>query len=938
MKLFKKKYIKSVFTFVIIGIISLTYYGCTDIPNDLTQKALVAEKPVTVFGKVIDAETRQSISGATVYLNIGGEWKSTTTSSGTVTGGDFSFSNLPADATLPMVIQGPSAGSYVQVNATISTPVRNQATSNDNDEVNSALSKDLGVYPMSKGITLTLYVKDKNSGEYVTRTNNAAIPIYWQRGGVDTNNSLLDVTATQDTTDTNKYTIVVNPRNSTTIRVPNLDTDADGTFDYLSANIIVDPLDDGGSLTRTVMLTPVVTHGVTVTLYVIDSVTGNYITRTNSQPIPITGWWDSDGDSFVDSELGILATLNTSTTTDTNDYTVVIPQGMTTTLMVPNLDTNGDNIFDYLTGNISLNPTNTDVPLTRNIALSPVSTTQVVVNVYVVDSTTGAYVTRTNNAAIPIYSDYLSSTQHRAAQDATDATKYTISLPQDDDHTLTVPAFDSNNDGILDYQSTSIAVDLNIPGDVDAIVSGVVTRNILVTPITDTATLAIEENNYTRLNIDSAGTDVNAIGKSGPIKLLFNVPVSLSSNDGNEEVTLTYMHSFKSLSSVAVEAEHAVNVSLSAGDTVLSVTPTSDLTENQTYELRGSVIQKSNNYVYDIVAALIAVPVSNSIYVYATGTGTIGSTPTVTVDNQNYWTKDSNGVDAVITTGNPIALNVGTPDLLFPELVWGDIRLVRGPAVNSVVQKRALTGTLSFVDGTPGVTGTGTTFTTELKNGDTISAPNGSTYTVTVTGDAVLTLSQNYTKTTDESLNGTAWVTGRGGTLTCVLNDATIIGTNTLFTKDLSVGDVITFKPLNNTTTFYKITALASNTNMTVTPGVKQDDLASCTNMSTLRKLETSESNQTFYSNANVTLSATPAITYVIKAAENDVLTSNNTKGYNREGAVYAVDLNAAFAPTVNLGNLTDGTTAAPLKLRLGIDVVDVEGNKYQTESDFEIQ
>jgi len=937
MKVFKNRYLKDMFSFIVIISVSLIYYGCTDIPSNLTQQQKVAEKPVTVFGKVIDAGTRLGISGAKVYLNDGNGWKSTTTSSGDITVGDFSFSDLPANATLPIVITGPSGGSYVQINSQIETPERIAVTGewgpSPEYEVNSAISLDLGQVAMSKGVTLTLYVKDINTGSNVTAGNAAAIPIYWDRGGSE-GGSILDVLATQNSTDTTKYTIVVHPANNSTISVPNLDIDADGIFDYLATSITVNPLTDGSSLTRTVMLTPVVTDGVTVTLYIIDSVTGNYVTRVDSDgnalPIPITGK-DDDGNM-----IGIIATQDT---TNKNKYTVKIPQSSNTTLIVPDLDTNGDNVYDYLSGNVEIDPTSAqNVLLTRNIVLSSVSTTHVTVNLYVVDSTTGAYVSRKDSAgntlAIPIYSNILGNLQHTATQDTSDTNKYSISLPQNSSRTLTVPAFDSNGDGIFDYQTANITVDLDGQStDLEAIVSGVVTRNVVVVPITDTTPLSpLEENNYARTVVGNA---VNAIGKSGPIKLLFNVPVSLATEE-EEDITLTYMHNFQSLAVTAVEAEHAVTVSLSAGNTVISVSPTTDLTENQTYELRGTVRQASNGYYYDLVYDL---SLSSAIYVYATGAGTIGSTPTVTVDNQNYWTKNSDGVDAVITTGDTKTLVVGAPNLLFPEKVWGDIRLVKGPVANAAVQKRALTGKLTFRNGETAVSGSGTQFAAELAKDDTITAPNGSTYIVAapITSDTVLTLTANYAGTTSPTEGETAWVNNRGGTIACTAGNATITGTNTVLDKDLSVGDIITFGALtlNTTTTFYKVTAVAK-TSMDVSPAVKSADAGSCNTMSNVKKL-----GSVLYSNNNVTMTISPAITFLVTATSQDPLTPTtfNSKGANRSGAVYAVDLNTAFTPfTTSLVNLTDSTTDAPLKLTLGIDVVDLEGNAYQTESEFEIQ
>lgn len=431
---------------LLAAFVSAGIWGCAQAPTDMTIRQKVADNPVTVFGKVIDAQTRQGIGNATVYIKVNGNWQSTTTSTATTvngaTGGsgdsvtgDFTFAGLPVATAVPVIVQSPTGSGYLQVTGNFTT----SSYSANSAGVNSQISQDLGQTTMEKGIVATVYVVDANTGSYVTST--APIPIYLGMGG---NGSVEDVMATRDTTDTNKYT---------------------------------------------------------------------------------------------------------------------------------------------------------------------------------------------------------------------------ITIPQTGSSTLTVPALDANADGTYDYQSKSVTI-----ASSGGVVSGAgdLTTTIALAPITNATAVAVAASNIKTAGANSGGTTMNFIGKSDPIKLLFNMPVSSTT----DTVTMTYSDSFKSLTAAAVTAEVTVTAALSSGNTLLTVTPAAALTEGHSYTLNGTFTSKTSAAA-DSVYTLNAVAT-----VTQTGTGTIGSTPTVTVDNFNYWTNGAVITPLTLTgtvTTNATTTVTGTGTAFLTELAVGDL-------------------------------------------------------------------------------------------------------------------------------------------------------------------------------------------------------------------------------------------------------------------------
>lgn len=463
-------------------------WGCADIPSDLKITQKLAQNPVTVFGKVINAQTRQGIGGATVYLKVNGDWISTTTSSDTSAvgdtlgagdsrTGDWTISGLPVNTKVVVLVKGPANSGLLQVSGNMTTP---DYTANAQG-VNTVISKDWGQWEMDKGVVATVYVVDSNTGSYVTKSDSSALPVYLGMGG---NGSVEDVMAVRDTTDTNKYTIT-------------------------------------------------------------------------------------------------------------------IPQDQSSTLTVPALDTTADGKYDYQTGNVAI-------------------------------TTSGGVVS-----------------------------------------------------GV-----------------------GTLTTTIALAPITNGTALAVAASNVRTVGSNSGGTALTVIGKSEPVKLLFNMPVALptTTTDG---VTMTFTDNFKTLTAAAAVTEVTVTAALSSGNTLLTVTPSAALTEGETYTLKGTVTSSTQTGAADSVYTLG----TTSVTVTQTGTGTIGSTPTVTVDNFNHWT---NG--AVITATDPIAQANGNANLVFPEPVWGTVRLIS-----------STTGTTTTIsNGTPvALTGQGVTYVIKALSTDAFNTHGG---------------------------------------------------------------------------------------------------------------------------------------------------------------------------------------------------------------------
>ena len=141
---------------------------------------------------------------------------------------------------------------------------------------------------------------------------------------------------------------------------------------------------------------------------------------------------------------------------------------------------------------------------------------------------------------------------------------------------------------------------------------------------------------------------------------------------------MTYTDNFKSLAAAAVAAEVGLTASLGADNTMLTFTPSAALTEVQLYttDFDNVTLISKANAGNDTVTSFTSVQANQTIHVYATGAGSIGNSPSITLDNYNHCT---NG--APIVAGDPIAGcntggTAGSLWLVAPEPIWGTVAVV----------------------------------------------------------------------------------------------------------------------------------------------------------------------------------------------------------------------------------------------------------------------
>lgn len=287
----------------------------------------------------------------------------------------------------------------------------------------------------------------------------------------------------------------------------------------------------------------------------------------------------------------------------------------------------------------------------------------------------GAAVKYSNWAALPIAILRPAGTSlldSMATQDAMDKDKYTIVIPQTGATTITVPALDIDADGKYDYAGNAYTINNTNSG----IVAGQadVTATIVVQKINNTTALAIVANNGKTAGSNSGGTALTMIGKSDPIVVVFNMPLTSGSTDA---MTLSYVDNFKNLAAAAVTAEQAITAVLSNDNTVATITPSAALIEGKTYTLNGTVHTTAVFNNDDIVNSLLINNANFLVKPTSTAT-TLTASGAITVDNFNYWSANVSGVADVITgpSGSNPGLANGTPYMIFPEPVWGTARLI----------------------------------------------------------------------------------------------------------------------------------------------------------------------------------------------------------------------------------------------------------------------
>jgi hypothetical protein len=196
----------------------------------------------------------------------------------------------------------------------------------------------------------------------------------------------------------------------------------------------------------------------------------------------------------------------------------------------------------------------------------------------------------------------------------------------------------------------------------------------------------------------------------------------------------------------------------------------------------------------------------------------------------------------------------------------------------------SLTGTVAVSSGTATVTGTGTSFTTQLAIGSNVYI-NSILYKVSAIASATsLTLTSNYGGATASGLTMTTDSTNLTGTVAVTNASATVTGTGTTFTTQLAVGNVVTIVGVS-----YGVSAIGSNTSLTLNRNYTG----------------TTASGLTMTRMVGLAGGATCTITATVKANAGGVRTNvsgtitSQEGGENTTSTGYAVDTLTAVLPPV---------------------------------------
>ncbi|MDH4161753.1 MAG: hypothetical protein OEW15_03570 [Nitrospirota bacterium] len=349
-------------------------------------------------------------------------------------------------------------------------------------------------------------------------------------------------------------------------------------------------------------------------------------------------------------------------------------------------------------------------------------------SVYVVNTDTGNYVTKSDGSALAIYNGWWTDTlaDEMATRDTTDTNKYTIIVPQTfANFQLCTPAVDTTGDGIFDVTSgCALVANYNSSMLTN---EGTLNTNILVSNINTYTAVAKVADNMAPKGANAGGTTLDVLAKTDNMKIFFNQPVEIAS--GGNSLRLNYTDNLKTLTANAVVTELTATIALSSSNTLMTITPSAAFIENETYTYDADSVslraQSATNGNQDTVYSLANLMGTNgSFYIYATGNGTMGSTPALSVDNANFCNNNT-----AITTGDPVVCAAAAPMLVFPENVWGTV---------SLISRQSGTTTVTYVNNAPAaITGQGA-ISYLVTQASTSTAFTGNTYGYKATGSAFL--------------------------------------------------------------------------------------------------------------------------------------------------------------------------------------------------------
>ncbi|MBI3580982.1 MAG: hypothetical protein HY098_02720 [Nitrospinae bacterium] len=422
--------------------------------------------------------------------------------------------------------------------------------------------------------------------------------------------------------------------------------------------------------------------------------------------------------------------------------------------------------------------------------------------------------------------------------------QYTITLPRTGAGAVGLPVanflvispFKSASGAYFQGATTNVVwQDLTV--EVNPTINLTVVATSMVTPLTTVATnfITMTDNSVvTSAGVPGAGVPIvtNGLAKNGVIKLYLNEPITLPTMTSVPAcptgeicpvsnpyvIALSYVDYFKKLTATAATVTQAVTAAVDATDlALLTITPANDLIENQTYAFAGRV-QAASDWASqpgtnaDTSVNLDTVVNGRVFYIYPASATVAGAIGPIQVDNGNGWTAFAAGVVGASSVALPnettmTVTSATAPFLLFPEMVWGTVRLIDYPGTALEFNPHALTGTVMYntynlVNTRAGVqvTGNGTKFDVELQIGDEITDANGIIWKVISIDSAtsMVATSTNNSSVPNQGLPGaTATVTLREGFytsgMTNALND-TLLGSQRVastYVQDAKAGDVL---------------------------------------------------------------------------------------------------------------------------------------------------
>ncbi|MDH5543416.1 MAG: hypothetical protein OEY64_10695 [Nitrospinota bacterium] len=247
-----------------------------------------------------------------------------------------------------------------------------------------------------------------------------------------------------------------------------------------------------------------------------------------------------------------------------------------------------------------------------------------------------------------------------ATESTTTPGSYDITIPRAATNLLVTNVTDA--EGVWTHETATVAFS---SAGVNS--TNVITKALL--PIGPDTTISVVTDNIRIGGANSGGTPIAFIKADDPIEIIYNLPITVDA----DTLTLSYWNDFQTHTATILPAVEEITVAAAVTGSKLTVTPdaATPLTEGEQYSLEGTV-HYAGTSADDKQLAL-----STGFHVTQSGVGTIGNTPVITIDNFNCYKPNAAGDTAVvIKAGDATVLGAAVPKIVFPELVWGTVRLI----------------------------------------------------------------------------------------------------------------------------------------------------------------------------------------------------------------------------------------------------------------------